>query len=107
MLLPRRAFFSARRLSPTMQNLPGEFTEESWSAFEQVLSYQKSDFTKAEDYGLLEQRINLVYQYPKFHGSRNFGISISAGRSLKNAPALAPKVLAVLKLANHSTILSE
>ncbi len=30
-------------------------------------------------YGLLEQRINLVYQYPKFHGSRNFGISVSAG----------------------------
>jgi len=30
-------------------------------------------------YGLLEQRINLVYSYPKFHGSRNFGISVSAG----------------------------
>jgi outer membrane protein insertion porin family len=30
-------------------------------------------------YGLLEQRINFVYQYPKFHGSRNFGISVSLG----------------------------
>ena len=35
------------------------------------------------------------------------GVSISAGRSLKNALALAPRDLAVLKLANQSTILSE
>ena len=29
--------------------------------------------------GLLEQRVNLVYQYPHIHGSRNLGLSISAG----------------------------
>lgn len=30
-------------------------------------------------YGLLEQRINLLYQYPHLHGSKNFGISFSGG----------------------------
>jgi outer membrane protein assembly complex protein YaeT len=30
-------------------------------------------------YGLLEQRINMVYQYPHFHGSRNFALSVSGG----------------------------
>ncbi|MEO6939376.1 MAG: glucose-6-phosphate dehydrogenase [Candidatus Kapaibacterium sp.] len=51
------ASFRANLKSAAIQNLPNEFTEESWSAFEQLLSYQKSDFTKAEDYGLLEQRL--------------------------------------------------
>ncbi|WP_263357343.1 POTRA domain-containing protein [Acidicapsa ligni] len=30
-------------------------------------------------YGLLEQRINLLYQYPHLRGSRNFGFSFSGG----------------------------
>ena len=29
--------------------------------------------------GLLEQRVNLVYQYPHIHGSRNLALSVSAG----------------------------
>ncbi|HWA93724.1 MAG TPA: outer membrane protein assembly factor BamA [Terracidiphilus sp.] len=30
-------------------------------------------------YGLLEQRINLLFQNPHFHGNQNFGLTISAG----------------------------
>ncbi|MDE3200387.1 MAG: BamA/TamA family outer membrane protein [Acidobacteriota bacterium] len=30
-------------------------------------------------YGLLEQRIRLLFQNPHFHGNRNFGLTISAG----------------------------
>ncbi len=31
------------------------------------------------NYGLLEQRISLLYQYPHIHGSRNFALSASGG----------------------------
>ena len=30
-------------------------------------------------YGLLEQRVNVLYQYPHIHGSKNFAISVSGG----------------------------
>jgi outer membrane protein assembly complex protein YaeT len=30
-------------------------------------------------YGLLEQRINLIYQYPHFYGNKNLGLAINAG----------------------------
>jgi outer membrane protein assembly complex protein YaeT len=54
-------------------------------------------------YGLLEQRINLLYQYPHIHGSRNFGISVSGGynNSQDVTTYAASKLEASVRLTEH------
>ncbi len=54
-------------------------------------------------YGLLEQRINLLYQYPRFHGSRNFGLSFSGGynNSQDVTTYSASKLEGSLRLTEH------
>jgi outer membrane protein assembly complex protein YaeT len=54
-------------------------------------------------YGLLEQRINLLYQYPRFRGSRNFGISVSLGynNSQDVTTYSASKLEGSLRLTEH------
>lgn len=54
-------------------------------------------------YGLLEQRINLIYQYPHIHGSKNFGISVSGGynNSQDVTTYSASKLEASVRLTEH------
>ena len=54
-------------------------------------------------YGLLEQRINLLYQYPHIHGNHNFGISFSAGynNSQDVTTYSASKLEGSLRLTQH------
>jgi outer membrane protein insertion porin family len=54
-------------------------------------------------YGLLEQRINLLYQYPHFRGNRNFGISVSGGynNSQDVTTYSASKLEGSLRLTEH------
>jgi outer membrane protein insertion porin family len=54
-------------------------------------------------YGLLEQRVNLLYQYPHIHGSKNFGISVSGGynNSQDVTTYSASKLEASVRLTEH------
>jgi outer membrane protein insertion porin family len=54
-------------------------------------------------YGLLEQRINLLYQYPHIRGNHNFGISFSGGynNSQDITTYSASKLEASVRLTEH------
>jgi len=55
--------------------------------------------------GLLEQRVNLLYQYPHFLGNRNFGFAISAGynNSQDVTTYSASKLEGSFRLTEHFT----
>jgi outer membrane protein assembly complex protein YaeT len=55
------------------------------------------------NYGLLEQKINLLYQIPHFEGNRNFGLALSGGyaNSLDVTTYVASKLEAGLRWTEH------
>jgi outer membrane protein assembly complex protein YaeT len=55
------------------------------------------------NYGLLEQKINLLFQNPHFEGNRSFGLTVSAGyaNSLDVSTYVASKLEAGIRLTEH------
>jgi len=54
-------------------------------------------------YGLLEQKVNLLFQNPHFEGNRNFGLTFSGGyaNSLDVTTYVASKLEAGMRLSEH------
>ena len=54
-------------------------------------------------YGLLEQRVNLIFQNPHFHGNRDFGLTVSGGyaSSLDVTTYVSSKLEGGLRMTEH------
>jgi len=58
------------------------------------------------NYGLLEQKVNLLFQYPHFEGNRDVGLSVSAGyaNSLDVTTYVASKLESGVRFTEHFNI---